>query len=456
MKKHYHFIGIGGTGLAPMARILLEQGNVVSGSDIFISPLAEELRRKGAIVYLGHKGEQVAGADIVIRSSAIQEDNPEIQGAKSCGIPILRRADFLHELTFHNIVIAIAGTHGKTTTTAMTAWVLEEAGIDPSYIIGGTSKNLMSNAHAGKGAHFVIEADEYDSMFLGLSPSYLILTIVEYDHPDCYPTQDAYLDAFKKLIMKMENNAILLVNADHKQTRDIGKWAEQYRKVLYYGASPQANYQILKRYSKGQSGTSFQLQFPNGKLHMQKLLIPGDHNIQNAAAVLALADCLGLATQSISEALEKFTGTNRRFDILGTFAGITLIDDYGHHPTELHSTIDAARQYYPDQRLITVWQPHTYSRTQALFQEYLDAFNASDMVIVTEIYASREHHQNYSAKLVADQIHHPDVHFIATLEDVEKFLLKELKNGDVLLIFSAGDANQINQHIASILQERGA
>jgi UDP-N-acetylmuramate--alanine ligase len=194
---HYHFIGIGGTGISPIAQILVEDGHIVSGSDMILSPLAIELQNLGVRVNIGHAAENVTGADIVIRSSAIQDDNVEVMAARNIGIPVLKRSDFLGELTRGKSVIAIAGTHGKTTTTSLMAWTLTSLGEDPSYIIGGVSKNLKSNAHAGKGKYFVIEADEYDGMFLGLSPDFLIVTNIEYDHPDCYPTPQVYLDAFE-------------------------------------------------------------------------------------------------------------------------------------------------------------------------------------------------------------------------------------------------------------------
>lgn len=447
MKKHYHFIGIGGTGLSAIARVLLEQGHTVSGSDALISPLAEELRSLGAMIYYEHKAEQIAGADMVIRSSAIQDDNVEVKAAHTAGIPVLKRVDFLQTLTSNHKVIAVAGTHGKTTTTAMAAWVFNQLDLDPSFIIGGTSKDLKSNAHAGKGKYFVVEADEYDFMFLGLAPDYLILTIVEYDHPDCYPTHAAYNNAFKELIRKMKKDGVLLVCADHTPTFKIGKWAEQFGTVLYYGSSS-GQYRLEDLHHKEQQGVGFRLYFPDGSKLDQELSIPGDHNASNAAAVLALIDRLGLSVEIASQALAKFSGTSRRFDIVGTFQGITLIDDYGHHPTEIRSTIQAARKKYPHNRIFTVWQPHTYSRTQELFEDYLEAFHDSDVVIVTEIYASREKIQDYSAKLVAGQIKNTNVHFIAALQDTTKFLLQELKSGDVVLVLSAGDANRINQDLS--------
>ncbi|RJQ43399.1 MAG: UDP-N-acetylmuramate--L-alanine ligase [Anaerolineaceae bacterium] len=445
MRKHYHFIGIGGTGLSAIARILLEQGNTISGSDMILSPLALELRSLGATIYEGHKAEQIVGADMVIRSSAIKDENEEVQAARNAGIPVLKRVDFLHELTSGFRLIAVAGTHGKTTTTAMAAWVFNQLDLDPSFIIGGTSKDLKSNAHAGRGDYFVVEADEYDSMFLGLAPDSLIITNVEYDHPDCYPTREAYFNAFKELVRKMNKDGVLLVCADHPQAFEIGKWAEQYGNVQYYGSSSHAQYQIKNIHHEEQHGVCFRLRFPDGKEIDQELSIPGDHNAYNASAVFALIDRLGFSIERTSQALSKFSGTERRFDILGTFQGITLIDDYGHHPTEIRSTIHAARCKYPQNRIFTIWQPHTYSRTQELFTDYLDAFHESDVVIVTEIYASREKVQNYSAKQVAEKINNANVHFIASLQDTTKFLLQELKSGDVVLVLSAGDANQINQ-----------
>jgi len=451
MKKHYHFIGIGGTGLSAIARVLLEQGHIVSDSNITNSTLALEVQQLGAVVYEGHRAEQVAGADMVIRSSAIGDDNVEVVAALAQDIPVYKRIDFLQHLTSEFQLIAIAGTHGKTTTTAMTAWVFDQLGLDASYIIGGTSKDLHSNAHAGKSPYFIIEADEYDFMFLGLTPRYLIITNVEHDHPDCYPTRTQYQEAFRKLVQRMPADGLLLVCADNPSAYAIGNWAERYVNVKYYGTSPSAQYQISNVHHEPYSGVCFDLYFPNGTALYQKLVIPGDHNALNAGAVLALISNMDFSLKKASQALSHFSGTGRRFDITGNFQGITLIDDYGHHPTEIRSTVQAARSRFPHHRLIAVWQPHTYSRTQQLFNDYLDAFQDSDMVIVTEIYASREKHQDYSSELIASQIHHPDVHFIASLSDVTTYLLKELRSGDVVLVLSAGDANKINQEIAAAI-----
>lgn len=452
MRKHYHFIGIGGTGLSPIARILLEQGHRVSGSDLILSPLALELQDMGAVVYEGHKAEQIDSADIVIRSSAVNDDNVEVKAARQAGIPVLKRIDFLGELTDAFSLIAIAGTHGKTTTTSMAAWVLNKLELDPSYIIGGTSKNLDKNAHAGNGDYFVIEADEYDHMFLGLTPNYLIITNVEHDHPDCYPTRQEYVQAFQDLVDRVPQEGTILVCTDDPQAYQIGQYAqENKRKVIFYGTNEKASYRIDSIEHCEHQGVSFVLHLPDGQFIEQILDVPGEHNARNASAVLALCHILGFSPEKVVQALSTFSGSKRRFDILGTFNGITLIDDYGHHPTEIEATVCAARSRYPNQRIFSVWQPHTYSRTQELFDDYLDVFRSSDVVIVTEIYKSREKEQDYSSRLIAGKIHHANTKFIAELEDVVSYLEKELKDGDVVLVLSAGDANRINQDLIALL-----
>lgn len=451
MRKHYHFIGIGGTGLSPIARILLEQGHCVSGSDLLLSPLALELQDMGAVVYEGHKAEQIDDADIVIRSSAVNDNNVEVKAARQAGIPVLKRIDFLGELTDSFSLIAIAGTHGKTTTTSMAAWVLNKLELDPSYIIGGTSKNLDKNAHAGNGDYFVIEADEYDHMFLGLIPNYLIITNIEHDHPDCYPTKQEYVQAFQDLVDRVPEKGTILVCADDAQAYQIGQYAqENKRKVIFYGTDEKASYRIDSIEHCEHQGVSFVLHLPNGQSIEQILDVPGEHNARNASAILALCHILGFSLEKVVQALSTFSGSKRRFDILGTFNGITLIDDYGHHPTEIEATVCAARNRYPNQRIFTVWQPHTYSRTQELFDDYLDVFRSSDVVIVTEIYKSREKEQDYSSSLIAGKIHHANTKFIAELEDVVSYLKKELHESDVVVVLSAGDANRINQDLISL------
>ena len=455
---HFHFIGIGGTGLSPLARVLFERGHYISGSDITLSPPAKELQTLGIKVSVGHKAENVAGADIVIRSSAIPDNNVEVLAAINAHVPVLKRADFLKQLTSGLKVIAIAGTHGKTTTTAMISWMLTQLGEDPSFIIGGVSKNLGLNAHSGKGKYFVIEADEYDSMFLGLQPDFLIVTNIEYDHPDYYPSAESYKKAFLDLINLIKPQGTLLACADNAGSAQLTKYANKRIKTFTYGINSQAHYSAKDIHYQKDDGVTFTAVIPKTKIVLYKeinihLQITGIHNIRNALASLAVAHQLSQPLENAIKTLEVFTGTKRRFDILGKVNGITIINDYAHHPTEIRATISAARCRYPNQEIWTVWQPHTYSRTKELLPDFLTAFYESDHVIVTEIFAAREKKQAYSARKVVSQIKHKDARFISDLENTANFLLKNLKSGDILLVLSAGDANQISYRVFAQLKK---
>ena len=456
---HYHLIGIGGTGLSAIARVLYERGSTVSGSDMQLSGLAQNLIDIGITVTIGHAVKNISGADVIIRSSAIPDSNPEIIAAIEANIPILKRREFLKELTAGSKVIAIAGTHGKTTTTSMIAWCLWELGADPSYVIGGTAKNLDSNAHSGKGKYFVIEADEYDRMFLGLNPEMLIITNIEHDHPDCFPTEEEYFDSFFELIQKIKPGGSLIICADHPGVIRLLKKKNGKHKIITYGTMADCNFRIENLNHSPGCGVDFSLIYPNLETKVMtndqiRLPIPGIHNAFNAAAAIAVIETIGLSTQDAIHALEKFQGTGRRFDILGIAAGITVIDDYAHHPTEIQATISAARCRYPDKNIWTVWQPHTYSRTKELFDDFIVSFNESDHVIITEIYAAREKKNSFSSTSVFESMKHQDVRYIAQLEDVSQFLMDSLKSGDVLLVLSAGDANKISRDILNYFKDK--
>jgi len=457
---HYHLIGIGGTGLSAIARVLFEKGNTVSGSDMLLSPLAQELINLGISVSIGHNEKNISDAEIVIRSSAIPDSNPEVKAAYAADIPVLKRRDFLAELTAGSEVIAVAGTHGKTTTTAMIAWCLSALGSDPSYVIGGSAKNLGGNAHAGKGKYFVIEADEYDRMFLGLTPDILVITNIEHDHPDCFPTAGEYVDAFLELTRNIKPNGKLIVCIDQSGITQLLAKMGRKQKTITYGTSSECDYKIDSVHHTPGRGVDFILENtrPDKGSFISKpidLSLPGKHNAFNAAAALAVIDTIGLSNQNAITALKQFRGTERRFDILGEVAGITIIDDYAHHPTEIKATISGARSRFPDKNIWTVWQPHTYSRTQQLFDDFIKSFGKSDHVIVTEIYASREKVRSYSSKTIVANMDHPDVRYIAQLRDVSKFLFRNLSDGDVLLVLSAGDANQISQDVVNYFKDKG-
>ncbi len=458
--KNIHLIGIGGTGLSAIARVLIEKGYSISGSDRALSPLAQKLQAEGVKVMIGHKAENIHGADLIVRSSAVTDDNPEIQAALAAGIPVLKRADFLDQLMTGQKCIAIAGTHGKTTTTAMIAWMLSALGADPSFIVGGVLKNLNTNARAGKGAYFVIEADEYDHMFLGLTPEIIVVTNMEHDHPDCFPTPEIYRQAFVDFIQRMPAQGTLLACAENDGSASLVQPARQSGyQVFTYGAGADNSYQAQNLSVNQKGGFDFDAisHVPEGRPSLMghlSLQVPGKHNVLNSLVALAIAHRLNLPLDKAAQALGEFSGAGRRFDIVGEVNQITLIDDYAHHPTEIRAVLAAARSRYPARRIWAVWQPHTYSRTQSLFNEFVASFSDANRVIVTEIYAAREPAQNFSAAQLVESMPHPSAKFIAEIPAVSQYLLENLQPNDVVLVLSAGDADQINLQILNGLKAR--
>jgi UDP-N-acetylmuramate--alanine ligase len=461
LMTHIYLIGIGGSGMSAIAQVLLESGYTVSGSDRTLSPLAESLRAKGVRVWIGHGASQIDGADLVIRSSAIHDHNPEVVAARAAGIPVLKRADLIGQMMAGRIGIAVAGTHGKTTTTAMIAWMLTDLRQDPSYIVGSVIQNLGNNAHAGRGSAFVIEADEYDRMFLGLHPEIIIITNIEHDHPDCYPTLEEYQQAFLSFAGQLQPGGSLLACADDRGARDLLRALQaDNRDTKAYGTDETvAGYQARNMVANSLGGFDFSAWYapsnePPVWLAKVSLQAPGRHNVLNALAALAAAHQLGLPVETAALALGTYHGTTRRFEIRGEVDGITVIDDYAHHPTEIRATLAAARARYPNQPIWAVWQPHTFSRTRALLADFAAAFNDADRVLVTEVYAARETSNNFSSASVVAAMQHPGVQFIASLENVASYLLSELHHGDVLLVLSAGDADQISTQVLAKLEER--
>jgi UDP-N-acetylmuramate--alanine ligase len=467
--QRIHFIGIGGSGLSAIARLLLESGYTVSGSDRSLSPLAQELAAAGARVFSGHNAENVRGADLVVRSSAVPDSNVEIQAALAAGIPVLKRAQFLGRLMEDRQGVAVAGTHGKTTITAMIAWLLVRLGQDPSYIIGGTAKNLGGkNAHAGKGRAIVVEADEYDRMFLGLNPDLIVISSLEHDHPDCFPTPQEYTAAFEAFVRRLRPGGVLLAEHSILASRQLELAVPAGARSYTYGTGPEASYTAAALAPNLLGGYDYEAWGPaagGGKTLLARvsLQVPGEHNARNSLAALAAIDQLhveGASAETFRQAalaLGEFSGTGRRFDLLGTVDGISVIDDYAHNPAKIQATLAAARVRYPDRRIWAVWQPHTFSRTLAFAEDFKRSFGAADRVIVTEVYPAREKaadFDQYSAAQLAAQISQSGAQFIPTLEETTRFLLGQLQPGDVLLVLSAGDADQVSAGVISGLKER--
>jgi len=457
---HVHFIGIGGSGLSAIARLLKESGYEVTGSDQSLSPFAAELQSIGVQVFVGHHPRNIAGAEVVIRSSAIKDENPEVKAALQAGIPVYKRSDFLGRLMENKIGIGIAGTHGKTTTTAMIAWMLYALKRDPSFIAGGTLNNLKVNAHAGSGDAFVIEADEYDRMFLGLKPRIEVVTNLEHDHPDCFPTFEDMHSAFESFVDLLPPDGTLIACAEDDGAATLITHARRKKlSVVSYSLqgemtinSPQwVQARTVKPNEKG--GFNFSVMTNLGSMtnaFKVSLQVPGEHNVRNALAALSVAAVMGLPMQKAADALGQFTGTGRRFEVRGEPKGVLLVDDYAHHPTEIRATLAGARARYPSRRIWAVWQPHTYSRTQTLQYEFSRAFNDADEVLVTEIYASREAKQEFSSAEVVSSMPHTSARYSGSIEETKKYLLNHVRANDVVIVLSAGDADQIT---AALLKE---
>lgn len=441
---HLHIIGIGGAGMSAIATVLLERGYRVSGSDQLESDVTRALREQGAEVFIGHQAENVGAVDGVVISSAIRADNVELLAAQQRGLPVEKRSQFLGGLMQGTTSIAVAGTHGKTTTTAMISQILMGAGRDPSFIVGGTIKAIGRAARAGHGQEFVIEADEYDRMFLGLTPQIEVILNVEHDHPDCYPTLDDMLAAFQEFIGRLSPGGWVVACGEDAMASRLAQSAAQ---TVRYGFKPAFEWHATDIRPNQLGGTDF-IAYRHGQLQgIVRLRIPGKHNVLNALAALAATALRQVPFTAALDALSEFRGVGRRFEVRGEVNGVTIVDDYGHHPTEIKSTLAGARLSYagPDRQIWAVLQPHTYSRTKTLLREFAAAFDEADHVIITAIYASRERDTlGISNRDVVAAMSHPDARALDTLAEVAQYVRAHAQPGDVVIIFSAGDANQIS------------
>ncbi len=454
-----HLVGIGGVGLSAIARVLHGRGYRVSGSDRQPSALTEALVAEGITVYIGHRAEQVAGAQLVIVSSAVPDDNPEVVEARRRGLPVVKRERFLGELTAGRAVLAVAGTHGKTTTTAMIAWILIQAGLDPTFIAGGVLHNLGTNARAGAGPHLVIEADEYDRTFLGLHPTVAAITTLEHDHPDCYPSFDDMRAAFATFAGQVVAGGVLVVNGQDEEARRLAEQAAACRsqgdplRVVTYGL--QEGWDWWAAGEQLGAGAAFEVWRGKERLGICALQVPGRHNLLNALAALAVSAEVGVEFSLAAAALTRFRGTARRFEVKGHAGGVTVVDDYAHHPTEIRATLAAARLKYPGRPLWAVFQPHTYSRTAALLDGFVAAFDQADHVLVTGIYAAREQDTlGISGREIVARMDHPDAHYADTLEQAVALLLDGVRPGDVVITLGAGDGYLAGEWLLERLESR--
>ncbi len=467
--KHIHFVGIGGVGMAGIAEVLLSQGYRVSGSDLADGALTKRLRAIGAEIFLGHQASHVAQADVVVRSSAVDLENPELVAARQAHIPIVARAEMLGELMRFHYGIAIAGTHGKTTTTSLVTSILAEEGVDPTFVIGGKLNSAGSNARLGTGRYLVAEADESDASFLYLQPMISVVTNIDADHMATYHNDFAQLRAaFIEFLHRLPFYGLAVLCIDDPVVREI--LPDVSRPFVTYGFTEDANFKALSITQQG-TKTQFVVKRPNGMSPLTITLnLPGKHNVLNALAAIAIATELKISDRAIQTALEKFAGIGRRFQILGEFAvkaggKVTLIDDYGHHPREIAATFQAARDSWPDRRIVMVYQPHRYTRTRDLFTEFCDVLSAPDQLVLLDVYSAGEPFipgaDGASLVKAIEQRGKVKPIFVEKHDHLAADLQSILREGDVLLMQGAGNIGALATNLAatdlreSVLQKTG-
>lgn len=452
--RHIHFVGIGGIGMSGIAEVLLNLGYQVSGSDMRESETIERLRSLGAAVFIGHRPENITSPHVVVISSAVKRDNPEVAAAEEKQIPVILRAEMLAELMRLKYGIAIAGAHGKTTTTSLVATVLAAGGIDPTVVIGGKLNSLGTNAKLGQGEFLVAEADESDGSFLKLSPAIAVVTNIDAEHLDYYRDIDEIKEAFLAFINKVPFYGVSILCLDERHIQSLIPRVE--KRFLTYGMNTQADYQAHD-VGPMRLGSRYRVLHHGQDLGWFELSIPGMHNVSNSLAALAVARELDIDIDTIRKALKEFSGVQRRFQIKGEASGVLVVDDYGHHPTEIKATLAAARSGF-GRRVVIVFQPHRYTRTQHLLDEFFTAFNQADSVIVMEIYAAGEQAiPGISGKVVYEGIKrhgHKDAIFLPTKEEAAAHLIKALAPGDVLITLGAGDVWKVGEAVLERLRCR--
>lgn len=431
-----HLVGIGGIGVSGLARILAARGYIVTGSDMVDAPGLDDLRALGVQVAIGHDAAHVSGADLVVTTAAARDTNPELIAARERGIPVIKRASLLGELSKDRQCIAIAGSHGKSTTSGMFAVALHQAGLDPSYAVGAMIPQFGSNAAPGSGEHFVVEADEYDYSFLTLSPLVALVTNIEYDHPDLFPDLASIEAAYHQFIGCLRPDGVVVLGIDDPGCVRLDQWIREHAsgaKVITVGRNERADWRL------DDSSKPARLTNPDGDEISFDPGVPGAHNRLNAAMVIAASAWLGLDTGQIVTGLERFQGIGRRFDLKAEINGVRVFDDYAHHPTEIHATIQATRERYPDARIRAVFQPHTYSRTRQLLKEFAAAMDTADDSSLVEIYPARETDTlGVSSQSIADLMAVvPSVY--ATAPEAALAVAADSRPGDVVLFLGAGD-----------------
>lgn len=427
-----HLIGIGGVGVSGLARMLASQGYQVTGSDMNNSPIVEELVLEGIPVHIGHDAANVGDAELIIATAAVGETNPEIAEARRRGITVVKRAAALGMLANPRVCLAVAGSHGKSSTSGMAAFALDAAGLQPSFAVGATVSGLRTNARLGEGPHFVVEADEYDWSFLWLEPSVAIVTNIEHDHPDIFPALDDVIAAFEQFADGIRPGGTLVVSAEDPGAKQLASRDLAGRNIVTFGWQT-GDWQIA-----GYRDGVATVRSPEGQTFELRLSVPGRHNVSNALALLAAVSALEVDPAVVVPHINRFVGVSRRFEVLLDGPERTVVDDYAHHPTEVAATIAAARDRYPGRRILAVFQPHTFSRTHALQTPFAVALDGADEVVLAEIYPARETNEQgiYSADIARQMT--TSVQVAGSPEDTASVVRDRSQPGDVLLVMGAG------------------
>jgi len=453
-KQHLHFAGIGGIGMSGIAEVLLNLGYTISGSDLKLSPTTEKLSKLGAKVYEGHDAKNLAGARALVVSSAVNESNPEVQEARRLGIPVIPRGELLAELMRLKYGIAIAGSHGKTTTTSMVAAILSHAGMDPTVVVGGKAAAMGgSNARVGQSDFLVVESDESDGSFLKLSPILAVVTNIDREHLDHYADIQTIRAAFTEFVNKVPFYGAAIVCLDDENVQAI--LPEIRRRRITYGRSSQADYQPGDTNCEGMH-SDFQLRTRTADLGTFRVNSPGAHNVLNATAAIAVALEMGVKLEVAREGIAKFTGVGRRFEVKGEWNGIRVVDDYGHHPTEILATLAAARSCAGGGRVRVLFQPHRYTRTMHLMDEFARAFHSADRVVVLDIYAASEQPiEGVTAQALAARMRefgHRDVEYAASNDEGVAAVAAGAQPGDLIITLGAGSVSSLGEKILEVLK----
>lgn len=446
---HIHFIGIGGISMSGLAEILMKEGFIVSGSDSRKSPLTEQLEKKGAQIFYGQKAENITdGTDCVVYTAAIGRDNAELIEAVAKKIPMLTRAELLGQLmkNYKN-AIAVSGTHGKTTTTSMISHILLEGDMDPTISVGGILQAIGGNIRVGDSDTFITEACEYTNSFLNFFPKISVILNIEEDHLDFFKDLEDIRHSFHQFSALLPTDGTLVINADIQNYQEICK--ELDCRVITYGSSPEAHYSARNVSYDNKGRVSFDLIRKGEPAEHIVLSVTGDHNVSNALASIAVAELLGIPAATVQKGLLSFSGTDRRFEYKGSFNGVTIVDDYAHHPTEITATLKAAH-HYPHRKLWCVFQPHTYTRTKAFFHEFAESLSNADYVVLADIYAARETDTlGISSLDLAGEIRRlgTDSYYFPSFGEIESFLKEHCVSGDLLITMGAGDVVNIGEEL---------